>query len=592
MIIKKIYIKNFRSIQEIEIIPSILNSFVGLNDVGKSNLLKALNLFFNNETDYDKSFEFDNDFSKWAKVAAKKAREIVIRLNIEMPESFKETQNIIWEKRWRQDGLHSEKIIKKDGKNLPPYSKVQTKLNRTKYYYVPAIKSSNYFKYLTGHLYSSLYTNDSIDLKSASDKYSNVLQHSTKEMNENIRKMTGLDSILTMPKDQTEIFKALIFETDSSGERIPLDSRGDGVKARHIPSILKFITELENNRYGVSVQPSFIWGYEEPENGVEMSKCFEMYDELKSYSNGIQMFITTHSPAFYRENGNDMKCFFVTKNEEAQITEFSDEARSYIDEKLGLLVAVAPYIKKTNEERDSMRKELHNYKNELEKTLLDKPTIFVEGKEDKKYLQRAIEIFSEELKYMLDNNNLQIYVDLNNPGCSGVHKNVLGWCHLKYMSNSIALFDADKAGLEARRKLVEEIEKYKFNLKTTSVPKSLALPKNDLAITLNQNHINYYYEIEHYLPIYYWEENKNFVYEEESYNCWFAKNCPADISQIDFIKKVLDDESMMDFLCMRIKSDKKEIFCNQSIEKSKKDESLFGNFEKLIRLIEKSLLNN
>ena len=40
-----------------------MNIFVGMNDVGKSNVLKALNLFFNGQTDYNVDFDFKKDFS-------------------------------------------------------------------------------------------------------------------------------------------------------------------------------------------------------------------------------------------------------------------------------------------------------------------------------------------------------------------------------------------------------------------------------------------------------------------------------------------------------------------------------------------------
>lgn len=40
-----------------------LNMFVGLNDVGKSNVLKVLNLFFAGETDFGEKFDFETDFS-------------------------------------------------------------------------------------------------------------------------------------------------------------------------------------------------------------------------------------------------------------------------------------------------------------------------------------------------------------------------------------------------------------------------------------------------------------------------------------------------------------------------------------------------
>ena len=54
-IIKKITISKFRSIgegQKIE--PADFNVISGANDSGKSNYLKALNLFFNGETDFRK----------------------------------------------------------------------------------------------------------------------------------------------------------------------------------------------------------------------------------------------------------------------------------------------------------------------------------------------------------------------------------------------------------------------------------------------------------------------------------------------------------------------------------------------------------
>lgn len=54
--IASIRIKNFRSIRNETIAAKDFNIFVGLNDAGKSNVLKALNLFFTGETDYGKSF--------------------------------------------------------------------------------------------------------------------------------------------------------------------------------------------------------------------------------------------------------------------------------------------------------------------------------------------------------------------------------------------------------------------------------------------------------------------------------------------------------------------------------------------------------
>ena len=64
MYIEKIEIQYFRSIYH-ETISGLerLNVFSGRNDVGKSNILKALNLFFNNETDAGVPFDFLENFN-------------------------------------------------------------------------------------------------------------------------------------------------------------------------------------------------------------------------------------------------------------------------------------------------------------------------------------------------------------------------------------------------------------------------------------------------------------------------------------------------------------------------------------------------
>ena len=72
--IKSIHIKNFRSIVDKKIELSNFNCFVGKNDSGKSNVLKALNLFFNNKTDFGTEFDFESDYSRFAKRGQKQAR--------------------------------------------------------------------------------------------------------------------------------------------------------------------------------------------------------------------------------------------------------------------------------------------------------------------------------------------------------------------------------------------------------------------------------------------------------------------------------------------------------------------------------------
>lgn len=67
-IIREIKIINFRSIRSLnrKLAPTHLNIFVGQNDQGKSNILRALNLFFHGDTDIGVPFRFEDDYSYYA----------------------------------------------------------------------------------------------------------------------------------------------------------------------------------------------------------------------------------------------------------------------------------------------------------------------------------------------------------------------------------------------------------------------------------------------------------------------------------------------------------------------------------------------
>lgn len=63
-LITSIEVRYLRSIHRLRIRQlGDLTVFSGANDVGKSNVLKALNLFFNNEVDWLASLDFYQDFS-------------------------------------------------------------------------------------------------------------------------------------------------------------------------------------------------------------------------------------------------------------------------------------------------------------------------------------------------------------------------------------------------------------------------------------------------------------------------------------------------------------------------------------------------
>ena len=390
--IKKIRIKNFRSIVDETFDFSNFNFFVGINDCGKSNVLKALNLFFNNETDFNTPFIFENDYSRLAKRGAKQAKEISIEIDLSIPDTFKEHDIKTWKKTWRLNGLNSDN--RKD--LFSSGSKGQTLLSRIEYLYIPAVKSNEYFKHLLSQVYSSMTKTADGALKELNEKYSEQLQALTKGLSHQLRETLGLDSALEMPRDLNVLFQDLSFSTtDEYVSAIDLKQRGDGVKARHIPSILRYIQKnTEKNKLKNSISHSYIWGFEEPENGVEFLSCYDMANELYSYSKDCQIFITTHSPAFYSiKDSENTKCYYVYKNTNGISKYDGNLDCNDLNNRIGLMPLVAPYIKGEKEKYLEQVKKNKELISELEKLQekTNKIIILTEGKTDTKHLQIAFE---------------------------------------------------------------------------------------------------------------------------------------------------------------------------------------------------------
>jgi energy-coupling factor transporter ATP-binding protein EcfA2 len=293
--IKSVHIENFRSIRSLDAELAQLAVFVGKNDCGKSNILRALNLFFNNQTNPGTDFVFQEDYNFFAPVRARKAREVAVRLEIDLPESYHRTNGhvIIWTKKWREDGLwseeneyHGQRIsrdrrgheIREDVK-IPDKSNVRAMLRKIEFEYVPAIKDSEYFDDLRGRIYGIISDVAARTFHDSSAAFEQSIGDHLGELTSSITESLGFNTRLALPRDLYHIFERLDF---LSGEKsVSLNNRGDGIKARHIPLILKFMAEKKaelQRRGGPPI--SSIWAYEEPENNLEIASAVQLADEL------------------------------------------------------------------------------------------------------------------------------------------------------------------------------------------------------------------------------------------------------------------------------------------------------------------------
>lgn len=505
--IQNIAIKNFRSLRRVNIKVDTFNVFVGMNDAGKSNILKSLNLFFNDKVDGDGPFNYDRDFSYLFPAKSKEAKKITISIQFFIPESFRDGGVYVWKKEWNKDGKITDEILNSDGTPPASRSRISSALKRIKYRYVPAVKSPDYYKALLANMYASVSASLNSDLSEAVDTFSYALESYTEAITLDVSKRLKLSSQLTIPTDLQEIFKALIFRTNRNLDSItvPLTARGDGIQARHIPIILKYIAmEDQKSRNQGSTKVTTIWGFEDPENGLELSNAFALADEFVEYAQDLQIFVTTHSPAFYMKKAESgVKIFYVEK-----ITEKSDETNivaekssTKIADAMGLMPLVAPFIAEQAKKLEKAQ-EIYN-----KNVLTDTPTIMVEGETDVDYLTLAIRHLSPSLQQLLDDQKLRIIYKLDGAGTTQLCDWALAWIYSGFRSKLYLLLDKDAAGIEARDEIING-EAYKSRQNSLTMRIAHIQPSEDI-IQLHKDGIHKMpFEIEHLCSTEVWEKWK------------------------------------------------------------------------------------
>ena len=451
MYIHRVKIRNFRSLTDIEFHLKTYTAFVGLNDSGKSNFLRALNLFFNGQTDLGKELNFSSDFSQQAKIIARKARQIEIEIEFSPPSNYKDKGNVIWRKHYRNDSWtpYFDEISRSNGEIFSSGSKLEYWVKNIAFEYIPAIRGNDFFNILKRRLYTTLAATVAPKLSTASGTFLSNLRAEVKQIESESDRLLQLKTEFTLPKDLGKLFEILDFHSTDLHTNTSLHYRGDGIQGRHIPLILKFLADQRkiNISKGKPSQET-IWGYEEPENNLELMKQTETAEEFSAYSEAIQILVTTHSPAFYSEAKQNGLVYFTSRIKgKTEISSNLEPER--LNENIGLLPFIEPYLKNAKLERDELIKSI----NALDQLALiqDKPALYVEGSTDKKIIDAVLNI------NMLPNQIRNFEVTAKDGMDGGVNWAV-GCCVARAAITDLrhktaVLFDDDKAGDEGAAKL-------------------------------------------------------------------------------------------------------------------------------------------
>lgn len=296
--------------------------FSGKNNSGKSNILKALNLFFNKETSFQTEYAHDVDYNKFFRGKLGGVRRVIITLKFEGIGNAALKKDF-WITREFGDGIEdiityksadidiNEKLKRKDGNIVRQFTSFFNKIN---YLYIPAVRDRNFIKYLF-QLFENIIRADTIrdnQLNRAIDEISKILQSKSDDISTSFKSFINLYTSTSLSSHMKDILGAVTInvENPSISEKykkisnVDLFSSGDGILMSYIMYFIAYMSSKISNKY-------YIWGFEEPETALEYSKVQSLAETFfNDFSKKAQIFITTHSPAFIKLKDKPQKVSF------------------------------------------------------------------------------------------------------------------------------------------------------------------------------------------------------------------------------------------------------------------------------------------
>lgn len=296
--ISHIHIKRFRSIMDLKLPIDNINNLIticGENNAGKTNVLRALNLFFNSK-DYD--YKKDTPFHK---LEGSRGGNTYPEITIEFIE-----------------GMKKFKITKKfnlnefdlSGKELTTNVEIEIKqienfLNKIHFFYIESINVSypKLINNLIDTVFEVAYSNTRFSgakakLKEAYEEYNSglleilgSLSHDINPLFQEYRDNWQVEFLLD---NNVQKFRDIITDdiefsiNDNSNKHI--DSKGSGLqRLAYILLHFKIIEKLKKNT---------ILLIDEPDIFLHQSLQKTLYSHIKSTLNNGQVILTTHSPIF------------------------------------------------------------------------------------------------------------------------------------------------------------------------------------------------------------------------------------------------------------------------------------------------------
>lgn len=334
-LIEYVIVRNFRSIETLSIEAGELSSFIGTNGSGKSNVLRALNLFFNGAIESGVGLDLRRDFHKpWRST---RNRFIEVEVGFTLPTVFSikkrlkdslggivDRSSFSITKRWERDplreGLLSENIlIKRRGADF--FTLLSPDEARAAARFLQLIR----FRYIPNHIHpSELLQSESAALQEAlivalktkrartkgpssaefdavlsdmADAAKDLVAPITKTLAASPGHIEGLE--LGTPVDWAEVVWSLVLRMQAKDVRaFEVGLHGSGNQTFLMYLLISFLDTRFAQRFGW--HQATVWAVEEPESFLHADIENELASFLMQACRGprFQGIITTHELLF------------------------------------------------------------------------------------------------------------------------------------------------------------------------------------------------------------------------------------------------------------------------------------------------------
>jgi len=346
--IKEIEVENFRSIiKPMKINPSNYTVVVGPNNSGKSNLFRALELFFKSTVN-GQPFNVNTDFPKYNRISNNASTKITIEFEYEPKRDTKITNALFdMEKNSQQKRLDNNRlrlrlsysrkgnvswqfIGKAGARNVRQElidRIVEATITSVKFKYLPvgrdisSVIQTEISQELVQTIFSG-WSGTSVRVKqeintAINDLFSKLnpqLTESsvniTNSLNRVFKEIQNLE--LKLPFHNLETMLPILIPVLTDSYETPLDAKGAGIQTSSLLFFLKYLADNQPMRYNATV--TYIWAIEEPESYLHPKRQRGVSDILRTFSEDVQTFITTHSPHFVPKD-HKSKAYVIEKEE-------------------------------------------------------------------------------------------------------------------------------------------------------------------------------------------------------------------------------------------------------------------------------------